>query len=158
MFNPPVVLYRFGNWMYRNRIPVLPKLASFANRLIFGCWVPSSATLGKNVSLGYWGIGIVLHSNCSIGSNTLVSQNVTVGKAKKNNGIPRIGSRVYIGPGAVISGAIEVGDGSVVGANSFVNHSVPAGVVVAGAPAKILRDTKPGEVESLIGLPVDVQT
>ena len=69
--------------MFRLRIPVIPKIVSWVNRLIFGCWVPSSATLGKNVVLGYWGIGVVIHSDSVIGDNTLISQNVTIGRNKK---------------------------------------------------------------------------
>lgn len=41
--------------------------------------------------------------------------------------------RVFIGPG------VEIGDGSVIGANSFVNKSVPAYSMAAGSPAKVIK-------------------
>jgi len=41
--------------------------------------------------------------------------------------------RVFIGPG------VEIGDGSVIGANSFVNKSVPAYAMAAGSPAKVIK-------------------
>ncbi|WP_442858302.1 hypothetical protein [Arthrobacter sp. SLBN-83] len=53
---------------------------------------------------------------------------------------PYIGNYVYIGPGAVLFGGITIGDGAVIGANSVVSADVPAGVLVAGAPAKKIRD------------------
>ncbi|MDN0069794.1 serine O-acetyltransferase [Collinsella ihumii] len=54
-------------------------------------------------------------------------------------GVPRIGEDVMLGAGCVLLGDIEVGDGAVVGANSVVTRSVPAGCVVAGVPAKIIK-------------------
>ena len=64
------------------------------------------------------------------------------------------GSRVDIGPGAVILGAVEIGDDVVIGANSVVLDSVPSRSVVAGAPAKVkisnLSDQAFGEFWSAI--------
>jgi len=150
--SPPLILYRIGNALYRMHIPLLPKVLSWANRLIFGCWVPSTATIGQNVVLGYWGIGVVLHSNCSVGDNTLISQNVTIGRNKKDPGVPRIGKFVYIGAGAVITGDISIGDGAIIGANAFVNCSIPSSVVAAGIPARVIRDIVPEEIEDLLNV------
>ena len=47
------------------------------------------------------------------------------------------------GAGAVIVGPIRLGDGCAVGANSVVLHDVPAGVTVAGAPARPISKTTP---------------
>lgn len=44
-------------------------------------------------------------------------------------------------------GNIEVGDGAVVGANSVVTRSVPAGCIVAGVPARIVGSSD-GEAAS----------
>lgn len=51
----------------------------------------------------------------------------------------RIGDDVWIGGGAIILPGITIGDGSVVGAGSIVTHDVPAGSVVAGNPARVIR-------------------
>lgn len=51
----------------------------------------------------------------------------------------RIGSDVWIGANAVILAGISIGDGAVIGAGAVVTHDVPAGAVVAGAPARILK-------------------
>ena len=50
-----------------------------------------------------------------------------------------IGNRVWIGGGAIIIPGITIGDDSVIGAGSVVTRDVPAGVVVTGNPARILR-------------------
>ncbi|MEO8531739.1 MAG: DapH/DapD/GlmU-related protein [Deltaproteobacteria bacterium] len=51
----------------------------------------------------------------------------------------RIGKNCFIGGRAIILPGIEIGDGCVVGAGSVVTKSVPAGCVVAGNPARIVR-------------------
>lgn len=148
--NPAVLVYRMGNFLYRKRVPLLPSLVSYFNRVIFGCWLPSSASVGRDFKLGYWGIGIVIHSNAVIGDNCLISQNVTLGRNKKDSGIPKLGNSVYVAPGVVIAGAVEIGDNVIVGANSFVNKNVPSGVVVAGVPAKVIRNIRDGEIEAIL--------
>jgi len=79
---------------------------------------------------------IVLAKN--IGSNVQIWQNVTIGKKFPGGGIPTIGNNVKIFAGAVVVGEISIGNGVTIGANSVVTKSIPAGVTVAGAPAKII--------------------
>lgn len=50
----------------------------------------------------------------------------------------RIGRNVWIGGGAIILPGISIGDDAVIGAGSVVTHDVPAGVTVAGNPARAL--------------------
>ena len=44
-----------------------------------------------------------------------------------------------IGSGATILCGVEIGENSIVGAGSVVTKSVPAGTIVAGNPARVLR-------------------
>jgi acetyltransferase-like isoleucine patch superfamily enzyme len=50
-----------------------------------------------------------------------------------------IGDDVWIGDNAVIVGPIVVGHGAIIGANAVVRKDVPAGVMVAGIPARIIK-------------------
>ncbi|MBN1270006.1 MAG: acyltransferase [Kiritimatiellae bacterium] len=54
----------------------------------------------------------------------------------------RIGARCWIGANAVILPGVELGEDVVVGAGAVVTKSFPAGSVVAGVPARVIR-TKP---------------
>jgi acetyltransferase-like isoleucine patch superfamily enzyme len=44
-----------------------------------------------------------------------------------------------IGSGATILCGVEIGEGAIVGAGSVVTKDVPAGTIVAGNPARVLR-------------------
>lgn len=56
-----------------------------------------------------------------------------------SKGPVRIGKNCFIGIRAVIMPGVILGDCCVVGANSVVTKSFPAGSVVAGAPARLIR-------------------
>lgn len=51
----------------------------------------------------------------------------------------KIGNDVWIGTDSIIRRGVTVGDGAVIGANSFVNIDVPPFAIVAGNPAKLIR-------------------
>ena len=59
-------------------------------------------------------------------------------------GVPVIGDDCYIGPGAKLFGAIEIGDRTLIGANAVVNRSFPAGnTTIAGVPARQVAGRAP---------------
>jgi len=112
----------------------------------YGLQIPTSVKIGKGFLLPHFG-GIVINSKTVIGENCSVLQNVTFGNTKsgKTPGSPKIGNRVYVGPGALIVGGIEIGDDVLIVGNSFVNMDVPSNSVVIGNPAKIISKNNPTE-------------
>ena len=50
-----------------------------------------------------------------------------------------IGRRCFIGARAIVLPGVGVGDGSIVGAGAVVTRDVPAGSLVAGNPARVVR-------------------
>jgi acetyltransferase-like isoleucine patch superfamily enzyme len=51
----------------------------------------------------------------------------------------RIGDNVFIGTGAFVGKGVTIGDHAVVGAGAVVTQDVPAGHIVAGNPARVIR-------------------
>lgn len=54
----------------------------------------------------------------------------------------RIGSNVLLGAKVTVLKGVHIGDGSVIGANSVVTSDVPAGVMAAGVPARVVRPAR----------------
>jgi serine O-acetyltransferase len=137
--NPALIVHRIGHRLHRMGLRRIAWGLSWFNRLLFGCWIPSSAQIGKNARIGYWGLGVVIHQDAVIGDDCLIGQNVTIGRNPGKRGVPKIGSNVYVGAGSVVAGDIQIGDFVVIGANSVVLRDVPSRSLVAGAPAKVIR-------------------
>lgn len=51
----------------------------------------------------------------------------------------KIGNDVWIGGGAIIGAGVTIGDNSVIGAGSIVLKDIPAGVLAAGNPCRVIR-------------------
>jgi len=49
-----------------------------------------------------------------------------------------IGNNVFVGAETVILPNVTIGDNSIIGANSTVSRDIPANVVAAGSPAKVI--------------------
>lgn len=51
-----------------------------------------------------------------------------------------IEENVWIGANATVCGGVTIGAGSVIGVGSVVTHDIPAGVIAAGVPCRVIRD------------------
>lgn len=51
-----------------------------------------------------------------------------------------IGSNVWIGAGVVITKGVTIGDNSIIAAGAVVTRDIPANVIAAGVPAKVIKE------------------
>jgi maltose O-acetyltransferase len=56
-----------------------------------------------------------------------------------------IGSNVWLGGSVTLTPGVTIGDNSIIGAGSVVTHDIPAGVLAAGNPARVLRPIRTSE-------------
>jgi acetyltransferase-like isoleucine patch superfamily enzyme len=84
---------------------------------------------------------IKLGNNVRCGANSLITDSdwhlddSRVGKSKDVN----IGDNVWLGVNTVVLKGVRIGDNSIIGANSVITKSIPANVIAAGNPCKVIK-------------------
>jgi carbonic anhydrase/acetyltransferase-like protein (isoleucine patch superfamily) len=117
--------------------------------------VDPKAIIGKNVYVAAFAAiradeGIVSVGDCSSvqescvlhGKNVSVGKRVTIGHGAIVHGC-KVGDNVLVGMNATLLTGCEIGEWSIVAAGAVVteNMKIPSNSLVAGVPAKILRQT-----------------
>ena len=134
-----ITFYRAAQSLQNLHVPFIPWALEKLTLLIFRCVIPRRCTIGEGTELGYGGIAVVIHERAHIGRRVMISPCVTIGGRSGKVEVPIIEDDVFIGSGAKVLGDVRIGRGAQIGANAVVLHSVPAGAVVAGVPARIIR-------------------
>ncbi|MDD5569387.1 MAG: serine acetyltransferase [Candidatus Pacebacteria bacterium] len=141
-----VVIYRFGQWASRlyKKNKLLGIIPGIAHRII-SFFIKGihhvdidAASIGPGFYIGH--VGTIYMGPCKIGNNFSVTHNVTLGwgYSKDKAGVPTIGDNVWIGTGAIITGAVTIGNGTTILAGSVVPRSIPDRCLVGGNPGKVL--------------------
>ncbi len=136
-------------------IPMLD-IKELEARIEPGAVIRDGVKIGKNVVIM---MGAVINIGSSIGDSSMIDMNAVLGARAS------IGRNVHVGAGAVVAGVLEppsatpviiedgvliganavilegvhIGKNSVVAAGSVVTENVPSDCVVAGTPAKIIK-------------------
>ncbi|USD66788.1 sugar O-acetyltransferase [Vibrio sp. SCSIO 43136] len=146
-----------------NSIPNTPEWKAAQERLIpdaeseFYLEPPFRCDYGNNIKLGknfYANFNCVILdvNTVEIGDNVLFAPNVqiyTAGhpldvKGRVEEGIEfgypiKIGDNVWLGGGVIVCPGVTIGENCVIGAGSVVTKDIPANVVAAGNPCKVIR-------------------
>jgi serine O-acetyltransferase len=142
-----LAVHRFGNWrmtvtskLARAPLSVLYRAAFRHVRNHYGIELPYSTKVGRGVVIEHQG-GIVVHGDAVLGDGCTIRQGVTIGMKNTRDAFaaPVLGKDVDVGAGAVILGAVRVGDGATVGANAVVLEDVDDGALAVGVPARVKR-------------------
>lgn len=161
-FHIMILFHPVAHFLWNRGLHTLARLWAHIGRCVTGIEIHPQARIGRNLFIDH-GMGVVIGQTATVGNDCTIYHGVTLGgrggdrKGAKRH--PDIGNNVTIGAGAQILGAISVGDGAAVGANSVVTASVPTGMTVIGIPARIVgarRDPVcayglPPEIEDPVG-------
>jgi UDP-2-acetamido-3-amino-2,3-dideoxy-glucuronate N-acetyltransferase len=139
------------------------KIYAFAN--LYGCEIGDECKIGTFVEVQK---GVKIGRRVKISSHTFICEGVTIedfvfighGVMFINDRYPRattesgdlqteadweciptlVERRASIGSNSTILCGVTIGEGAIVGAGSVVTHDVPPGAIVAGVPARALRE------------------
>ncbi|HVZ88822.1 MAG TPA: transferase [Polyangia bacterium] len=137
-----VAVHRVGNWRMSIKSRWLRAPATVAYRMayrgviaLWGIDLPYNMKIGRRFRLGHHGC---VHIGArEIGDDVTVYHSVTVGLIRhKTLRFPMIGDRVEIGPGAAVVGSVNIGDDTIIGANTVVGRDLPASSKVMGIPMR----------------------
>jgi serine acetyltransferase len=110
---------------------------------ILGTELRYKTRVGAGLRL-YHGQALVVHEGTRLGANCTLRHSTTIGNKVRADGqssaCPVLGNEVDVGANTVIIGPIVIGDRAVIGAGSVVVKDVPPGAIVAGNPARIIRN------------------
>ncbi len=148
--------FEIENNRRNSAIPILD-MKNIKARIEPGAIIRDRVNIGENAVIM---MGAVINIGASIGENTMIDMNAVVGARGT------IGKNVHVGAGAVIAGVLEppsktpviiedevmiganavilegvkIGKGAVVAAGAVVTRDVSEGTVVAGTPAKVIKE------------------
>ena len=148
----------------RNSAVPLLDMKAIPARIEPGALIRENVTIGKNAVIM---MGAVINIGAIIGEGTMIDMGAVLG------GRATVGKNCHVGAGAVLAGVIEpasatpvivedgvliganavviegvhIGEGAVVAAGAVVIEDVPANAVVAGCPARVIKQKDAGTTQ-----------
>lgn len=132
-----VLLHRVSHALWKSNAHWSARMLSEVGRFATGVEIHPGAELGRRVVIDH-GMGIVIGETAIVGDDVVLFQQVTLGSAHSSQGRrhPIVERGAVVGAGAVVLGAVVVGENARVGAGAVVTKDVPPKSVVVGIPAQ----------------------
>ncbi|MPR36797.1 serine O-acetyltransferase EpsC [Salmonirosea aquatica] len=127
-----ICAYRIAHLLAQCKVPLLPRMITEYAHGATGIDIHPNAVIGHSFFIDH-GTGVVIGETAHIGDHVMIYQGVTLGASHVAKSLasvkrhPTIEDRVVIYANAtILGGNTRIGEGSVIGGNAWVTHSVPA--------------------------------
>ncbi len=132
-----IAVHRIAHHLYRQRVPLLPRMMSELVHGRTGIDIHPGATIGESFFIDH-GTGVVIGETSKIGNRVKLYQGVTLGAhsvksrdRQRGQRHPTIEDEVTVYAGAtILGGDTVIGRGSTIGGNVWLTRSVPPGTTV----------------------------
>ncbi len=136
-----ISVHRIAHELHVRQVPLIPRIMSECAHARTGIDIHPGAVIGKNFFIDH-GTGVVIGETTTIGDNVKIYQGTTLGAMsfrrdqrgriiKGGKRHPTIEDDVTIYAEATILGDVTIGQGAVIGGNTWIKESVPPGVTVS---------------------------
>jgi serine O-acetyltransferase len=136
-----IATYRIAHELWIREVPLIPRIMSECAHARTGIDIHPGAEIGKNFFIDH-GTGVVIGETSIIGDHVKIYQGTTLGALsfrrdargriiKGGKRHPTIEDDVTIYAEATILGDVTIGQGAVIGGNTWIKESVPPGVTVS---------------------------
>ncbi len=146
-----IFVYRIAHILYKENIPLIPRIMTEYAHGITGIDINSGAEIGEYFFIDH-GTGVVIGETTVIGNNVKLYQGVTLGALSTRSGQdlagvkrhPTIGDHVTIyANSTVLGGETVIGNGVIIGGNAFITKSIPDYTkIVVKSPEMIFKNPK----------------
>lgn len=132
--------HRLAHKLWNFKLYFLARFLSHITRAVTGIEIHPGAKIGRRFFIDH-GMGVVIGETTEISDDVLIYQGVVLGgtSLEKKKRHPTIGCGVVIGAGAIILGAINIGEHARIGAGSVVLKNVSSNSTMFGALAHSTR-------------------
>jgi serine O-acetyltransferase len=149
-----IATYRVAHLLYQKDVPLIPRMMTELAHSRTGIDINPGAEIGHGFFIDH-GTGVVIGETCVIGRNVKLYQSVTLGalsfpkdaegnvvRGKKRH--PNVEDNVTIYAGAtILGGDTTIGEGSEIGGNVWLTHSVaPRSRVYNQQPCPLIKPTE----------------
>lgn len=141
-----IATYRVAHRLYQSDVPVIPRILTERAHSVTGIDIHPGAQIGRSFFIDH-GTGIVIGETTRIGENVKIYQGVTLGALSPydKEGNPRTGQKrhpdiednvIIYANATILGGETVIGEGSVIGGNTWITKSVNPGSVVFETPRR----------------------
>ena len=127
-----VSVYRIAHFLHERDVPLIPRIMTEYIHSRTGIDIHPGVSIGKGLMIDH-GTGIVIGETAIIKDHVRLYQGVTLGALSPQHSLtnpdlkrhPTIEDKVIVYSGATILGDTVIGEGSIVGGNVWLTHSIP---------------------------------